>query len=104
MQNYKDEIEKAISVSRLKIMKNYIYDLDPTKLTKQIETITNFKRRKQNLKDEIKRLENSNEDNKERSIENLKKRDTLGSVKFDSVIIADFDESLKSVTTSLIIY
>ena len=99
---YKDEIEKAISVSRLKIMKNYIYDLDPTKLTKQIETITNFKRRKQNLKDEIKRLEKSNENNKERSIENLKKRDTLGSVKFDSVIIADFDESLKSVTTSLL--
>ena len=99
---YKHEIEKAISVSRLKIMKNYIYDLDPTKLTKQIETITNFKRRKQNLKDEIKRLEKSNEDNKERSIENLKKRDTLGSVKFDSVIIADFDESLKSVTTSLL--
>ena len=99
---YKHEIEKAISVSRLKIMKNYIYDLDPTKLTKQIETITNFKRRKQNLKDEIKRLEKSNENNKERSIENLKKRDTLGSVKFDSVIIADFDESLKSVTTSLL--
>ena len=99
---YKDEIEKAISVSRIKIMKNYIYDLDPTKLTKQIETITNFKRRKQNLKDEIKRLEKSNENNKERSIENLKKRDTLGSVKFDSVIIADFDESLKSVTTSLL--
>jgi len=99
---YKHEIEKAISVSRIKIMKNYIYDLDPTKLTKQIETITNFKRRKQNLKDEIKRLEKSNENNKERSIENLKKRDTLGSVKFDSVIIADFDESLKSVTTSLL--
>ncbi|MDB9774458.1 penicillin-binding protein activator, partial [Candidatus Pelagibacter sp.] len=32
----------------------------------------------------------------------LKKRDTLGSVNFDSVVISDFDESLKSVTTSLL--
>ena len=32
----------------------------------------------------------------------MKKRDTLGSVKFDSVVISDFDESLKSVTTSLL--
>ena len=35
-------------------------------------------------------------------IERLKKNDTLGDVKFDSVIIADFDEGLKSVTTSLL--
>jgi len=55
--DYKYDIEDAISVSGLKIMKNYIYDLDPTKLTKQIEKITNYKRRKQNLEDEIKRLE-----------------------------------------------
>jgi len=58
--------------------------------------------RKQNLKDEIVRLEKSNQNNKERLIERLKKRDTLGNVKFDSLIIADFDESLKSVTTSLL--
>ena len=83
-------------------MNNYTYNTNPTKLTKQIEKITNYKRRKQNLEDEIKRLEESNESNKERLIENLKKKDTIGSVKFDSVIIADFDESLKSVTTSLL--
>ena len=100
--DYKYDIENAISVSGLRIMKNYIYDSDPTKLTKQIEKITNYKIRKQNLEDEIKRLEESNESNKERLIENLKKKDTIGSVKFDSVIIADFDESLKSVTTSLL--
>ena len=33
---------------------------------------------------------------------NLEKKDTLGGINFDSVIIADFDESLKSVTTSLL--
>ena len=100
--DYKSEIEKAIDSSKIKILGNYIYKTDPTKLTKQIEEITNYKRRKQNLKDEIVRLEKSNQNNKERLIERLKKRDTLGNVKFDSIIIADFDESLKSVTTSLL--
>ncbi len=100
--DYKSEIIRAISSSKLKITKNYIYNPDPTKLTSQIEEITNYATRKQNLEDEIIRLENSNENNKEKLIERLKKKDTLGSVKFDSVIIADFDESLKSVTTSLL--
>jgi len=99
---YKDEIKKAISVSKIKIIENYIYNTDPTKLTQQIEKITRYNIRKQNLEDEILRLEKSDQNNKERLIERLKKRDTLGSVKFDSIIIADFDESLKSVTTSLL--
>jgi len=100
--DYKGEIEKAIDNSKIKISGNYIYKTDPTKLTNQIEEITNYKQRKQNLEDEILRLEKSNQNNKERLIERLKKRDTLGGVKFDSIIIADFDESLKSVTTSLL--
>ena len=100
--NYKNEIKQAISISKIKLIKKYTYDTNPTKLTQQIEKITNYKRRKQNLKDEIKRIEKSDESNKERLIEKLKKKDTLGNVKFDSLIIADFDESLKSVTTSLL--
>ena len=100
--HYKNEIKKAISISKIKIIKNYIYDTDPTKLTRQIEEITSYDIRKQNLEDEIVRLEKSNQDDKERLIERLKKRDTLGRVKFNSIIIADFDESLKSVTTSLL--
>jgi len=100
--NYKDEIKKAISISKIKIIKNYTYNADPTKLTQQIEKITRYNIRKQNLEDEIVRLEKSNQTNKRRLIEKLKKRDTLGGVKFDSIIVADFDESLKSVTTSLL--
>ena len=100
--DYKNEIEKAIDNSKIKILGNYIYKTDPTKLTQQIEEITRYKIRKQNLEDEIFRLEKSNQKNKKLLIERLKKRDTLGSVKFDSIIIADFDESLKSVTTSLL--
>jgi len=100
--NYQNEINKAISASKVKLIKKYTYDTDPTKLTQQIEKITRYDIRKQNLEDEIVRLEKSNQNNKERLIERLKKRDTLGGVKFDSIIIADFDESLKSVTTSLL--
>jgi len=100
--SFKNEIKKAISNSKIKILENYIYNTDPTKLTKQIEKITRYEIRKQNLEDEINRLEKSEQNNKERLIERLKKRDTLGSVKFDSVVISDFDESLKSVATSLL--
>ena len=100
--NYKNEIIKAINKSKIKIKKNYVYNTDPTKLTQKIEEITRYDIRKQNLEDEIARLEKSNQDNKERLIKRLKKKDTLGSVKFDSIIIADFNESLKSVTTSLL--
>ena len=99
---FKNEIEKAIYDSRIKILENYIYSTDPTILTKQIEKITRYKIRKQNLEDEIVRLEKSEQNNKERLIKELKKKDTLGKVDFDSVIISDFDESLKSVTTSLL--
>ena len=99
---FKNEIEVAISRSKIKVKKNYIYNTDPTKLTEQIEKITRYQIRKQNLQDEITRLEKSDESNKELLIERLKKRDTLGNVNFDSVVISDFDESLKSVTTSLL--
>jgi len=100
--NYDLEIKKGIKDSKIKIFKQYYYDNEPTKLTKQIEKITNYAIRKQNLIDEITRLENSDDPVKERKIENLKKRYTLGNLKFDSVIITDFDESLKSVITSLL--
>ena len=101
-QNYDLEIKRGVKNSKLKFSKEYFYNIEPTKLTKQIEEITNYDRRKQNLLDEILRVENSDDVNKEKKIENLKKKYTLGSLKFDSIIIADFDESLKSVITSLL--
>ncbi len=100
--DYKDEIKKAIKESKLKVYKHFIYDTEPTILTKQIEEITNYKIRKQNLADEIYRVENSDLPDKEKQLEKLKKRYTIGNVNFDSVIISDFDESLKSVITSLL--
>jgi len=100
--NYKNEIEQAISTTKINIIKKYIYSTESTKLTEQIEIITNYKKRKQNLEDEIKRLEKLSENDSEQLIERLKRTDTLGTVEFDSIIIADFNESLKSVTTSLL--
>ena len=99
---FKNEIEDAVKKTKIKLKDKFIYNSNPTILTSQIEKLTRYSQRKQNLKDEIKRLKNSNEINKEKKISNLKKRDTLGGINFDSVIIADFDESLKSVTTSLL--
>ena len=100
--SYEQELQRGIKKSKIKIKKNHFYDREPTKLTKQIEEITNYKIRKQNLDDEIYRVENSNEFNKEKKLQELKMKYTLGEVDFDSVIIADFEESLKSVTTSLL--
>mgnify|MGYP001387539164 FL=1 len=100
--DYEKEIKKAIKQSKIKIYKHYIYNTEPTKLTAQIEKITNYKTRKQNLLDEIKRVENSELPDKEGQLEKLKKKYTIGNVNFDSIIISDFEESLKSVITSLL--
>ena len=102
--NYKTEIKRAIKKSKLKISKHYIYNIEPTKLTQQIEEITNYKIRKQNLADEIRRVELSDleEEIKKRRIDKLNKKYTIGNVDFDSLVISDFDESLKSVITSFL--
>jgi hypothetical protein len=102
LHNYEFEVKKGIKDSKIKIYKDYVYDTKPTKLTNQIEEITNYKIRKQNLEDEIYRIKNSNDTNKEKKIKILEKRYTLGGLNFDAVVIADFDESLKSVSTSLL--
>ena len=100
--NFKIEIEKAISKTKIKLKDKFLYDTDPTLLTDKIEKITRYPQRKQNLLDEMERVENSMDTNKEKKIENLKKRDTIGGINFDSVVIADFDENFKSVATSLL--
>ncbi len=102
IREYEFEIKKGMQDSGIKTYKEYDYNTDPTKLTKQIEEITKYKIRRQNLEDEITRIKNSNEPNKEKKIKRLEKKYTIGNLNFDAVVIADFDESLKSVTTSLL--
>ena len=100
--DFETEVRKSIKESKIKISKHYMYDKEPTKLTAQIEKITNYKIRKQNLADEVKRVENSELVDKEKQLKKLEKKYTIGRVNFDSVIISDFNESLKSVITSLL--
>ena len=100
--DFKNEIEEAISKTKIKLKDTFIYDTNPILLTAQIEKLTRYPQRKERLENEIKRLKNSNEINKEKKIVDLEKQDTFGGINFDSVIIADFDESLKSVATSLL--
>ena len=100
--DYQKEVEQAIKKTKLKLKDKYFYDMDPTLLTSQIEKVTRYPERKQNLLNEIERIENSSLINKEKKLEELNKKDTLGGINFDSVIIADFGESLKSVATSLL--
>ena len=100
--DYRKEVEQAIKKTKLKLKDKYFYDIDPTLLTSQIEKVTRYPERKQNLLNEIERIENSSLINKEKKLEELNKKDTLGGINFDSVIIADFGESLKSVATSLL--
>ncbi len=100
--DYRKEVEHAIKKTKLKLKDKYFYDMDPTLLTSQIEKVTRYPERKQNLLNEIERIENSSLINKEKKLEELNKKDTLGGINFDSVIIADFGESLKSVAKSLL--
>ena len=100
--DYKKEVEQAVTKTKFKLKDKYFYDMDPTLLTSQIEKVTRYPERKQNLLNEIERIENSSLINKEKKLEELNKKDTLGGINFDSVIIADFGESLKSVATSLL--
>ena len=52
----------------------YLYDTNPTKLTKQIEKVTKYRERKKNLNAEIKRLKNEDKDKYSRVIKRLEKK------------------------------
>lgn len=97
---YKNELTDAISQSDFKFLNIYSYDTEPNRLLYQIQQITAYNERKKNLERRIKILENSNTQINTNELENLKKKYTLGGVNFDSVIIADFGENLKSIINS----
>jgi len=96
------ELKKYFSKVKFKFSNIYSYDTNPEKITKQIELITKYKERKYDLNRRIKILEKSELEEHKLELEKLKKKDTIGSLNFDSVIIADFDKSLKSVVTSFL--
>ncbi len=98
---YAKHIEKNINFVNFKNRKLFKYSEDPKKLTSQIEKLTNYKQRKINLEARIKKLEKSDLNSDLKELNRLKQKHTLGKVNFDSIVIIDFGNGLKSILTSL---
>ncbi len=99
---YTEFIDKKLNKLDLKNYKIFKYSSDPKVLTGEIEVLTNYSQRKRNLKNRKKLFEDKEDEQSKRQLEILEQRYTLGDVNFDSVIIIDFGNSLKSVLTSLV--
>ena len=84
----------------LKFYRTYKYNVNPKKITGEIEKITNYRERKKDLERRIKILEKSDLYKHKQELKKLEQMHTLGKVNFDSVVIIDFGERLKSVLTS----
>ena len=84
----------------LKFYRTYKYDVNPKKITANIEKITKYRDRKKDLERRIKILEKSDLYKDKQELKKLEQMHTLGKVNFDSVVILDFGERLKSVLTS----
>jgi len=84
----------------LKFYRTYSYDTNPKKITGEIEKITKYRERKKDLERRIKILEKSDLYKDKNELKKLEQMHTLGKVNFDSVVIIDFGERLKSVLSS----
>ena len=89
----------SININNKKIFK---YSSDPKVLTSDIERLTNYKQRKRNLISRVKILEEKEDKASKLELKRLEQKYTIGKVNFDSVIIIDFGDSLKSALTSLL--
>ena len=84
----------------LKFYRTYSYDANPKKITGEIEKITKYKERKKDLERRIKILEKSDLYKDKNELKKLEQMHTLGEINFDSVVVIDFGERLKSVLSS----
>ena len=99
---YFDLINKKISKLNLDNTKTFAYSSNPEVLTGEIEKLTNYTQRKRNLELRKKMFEDKEDPQSIKELERLEQLYTLGGVNFDSVIIIDFGNNLKSVLTSLV--
>ena len=99
---YSSFVEEKIKNIKLKNYKIFKYSSDPKVLTGEIQKLTNYSQRKNNLKARKKILEGKDDFASIRELEKLEQKYTLGKVNFDSIIVIDFGSSLKSALTSLI--
>jgi len=99
---YEKFIDGKIKSLKLKNYKVFKYNSDPRILTGEIEKLTNYSQRKKNLETKKNILRKKDDDQSKKELELLEKLYTLGSVDFDSVIVIDFGNNLKSVLSSLV--
>ena len=99
---YLDLIEKELKNLNLTNIKTFTYSPNPEILTGEIEKLTNYTQRKRNLELRKKMFEDKEDEESIKELERLEQLYTLGNVNFDSVIIIDFGNNLKSVLTSLV--
>tara|TARA_B110000444_G_C18833379_1_gene594499 strand:+ start:192 stop:1346 length:1155 start_codon:yes stop_codon:yes gene_type:complete len=99
---YEKFIDEKIKQLKLDNYDVFKYSSDPRILTGEIEKLTNYSQRKKNLESRKKVLEKKDDDKSKSELEILDRLYTLGSVDFDSVIIIDFGNNLKSVLSSLV--
>jgi len=92
---------EIIENSELKFYEVFFYDTNPKKITSEIEKLTKYKTRKKDLERRIEILEKSDLYKDKKELKELEQKHTLGKVNFDSVVIVDFGERLKSVLASL---
>ena len=100
--NYLEFIEKKLENLNLKNIRTFTYSSNPEVLTGEIEALTNYTQRKRNLELRKRIFEDKEDEQSIKELEKLEQLYTLGSVNFDSVIIIDFGNNLKSVLTSLV--
>jgi len=99
---YTGLIEQKLKEMNLTNIRTFKYNPNPQVLTGEIETLTNYTQRKNNLKLRKKMFEDKDDEQSTKELERLEQLYTLGDVNFDSVIIIDFGNNLKSVLTSLV--
>ena len=99
---YSELIEKQIKKLDINFFKKFIYSPNPEILTGEIEILTNYSQRKRSLELRKKMFQDKEDEQSIKEMKRLEQLYTLGDVNFDSVIIVDFGNSLKSVLTSLV--
>ena len=99
---YQKLVEDKLQALNLEGVKKFTYSPNPEVLTGEIETLTNYNQRKRNLDLRKKMFLDKEDDQSVKELERLEQLYTLGGVNFDSVIIIDFGNNLKSVLTSLV--
>jgi hypothetical protein len=99
---YFELIEEKIRDLDFNNIKTFSYSPNPEVLTGEIEVLTNYSQRKRNLELRKKMFEDKEDEQSLKELERLDQLYTLGDVNFDSVIIIDFGNNLKSVLTSLV--